>query len=302
MYQYFGTSQKNNLSAVTNPTINDDSSLGYSAGSRWINTATEEEFVCTEAAVGTAIWLSTTLNTVVTEAYVAAQIGSAMAEATYAAGDVLDQATQTTQDGGNISGSVAAIPLDWNGKSILRFTLTGNLTGTFPSPSGLADASTIGKRGELLLILYQDGTGGRTFSSSLFDNLTYTIGDIPVIDTTPTTGHAIFLVTYDVATGPTVVTRIYLGPSWRPVRATGAAAQIGPTQFNTILRTGDSAPVLPLGNAGNEGATFIISNYSGASTTPTTLSAQTFDLPAIIPDGSRRAFQWDVTDAEWKVI
>jgi hypothetical protein len=46
--------------ATSSPTVNDDSGDGYSIGSRWINTSTDEEWVCTDATVGAAVWVSTT--------------------------------------------------------------------------------------------------------------------------------------------------------------------------------------------------------------------------------------------------
>jgi hypothetical protein len=54
------TSAKNNFSAITNPTNTDDSSGGYSVGSRWINTSTQEEYVCIDSSISSAIWKSTT--------------------------------------------------------------------------------------------------------------------------------------------------------------------------------------------------------------------------------------------------
>ncbi len=45
---------------TTDPTTGDDSADGYSIGSRWINTSTDEEFVATDVTVGAALWVSTT--------------------------------------------------------------------------------------------------------------------------------------------------------------------------------------------------------------------------------------------------
>ena len=53
-----------NLSAVTDPTVDDDSDDGYSVGSLWINTASspQEAFRCVDATVGAAVWVNTTLT------------------------------------------------------------------------------------------------------------------------------------------------------------------------------------------------------------------------------------------------
>lgn len=47
---------KNNYTAITSPTINDDSSAGYAVGSLWIVTATKKTFRCFSASVGAADW------------------------------------------------------------------------------------------------------------------------------------------------------------------------------------------------------------------------------------------------------
>lgn len=51
---------KLNLAATVSPTITDDSSQGYSVGSRWANTLTHTEYVCIDASVGAAVWRLTT--------------------------------------------------------------------------------------------------------------------------------------------------------------------------------------------------------------------------------------------------
>ena len=40
----------------TDPTITDDSASGYEIGSQWVNTVTDETFICTLATAGAAIW------------------------------------------------------------------------------------------------------------------------------------------------------------------------------------------------------------------------------------------------------
>lgn len=53
-----------NVTAVTNPTVNDDSNDGYTVGSLWVNTASSpmEAFVATDVTVGAAVWVNTTLT------------------------------------------------------------------------------------------------------------------------------------------------------------------------------------------------------------------------------------------------
>lgn len=53
----------NNYNATTNPTVNDDASDGYQAGSTWINqTNPDQVFTCVDATKGAAIWVSSGTN------------------------------------------------------------------------------------------------------------------------------------------------------------------------------------------------------------------------------------------------
>jgi hypothetical protein len=47
---------KINLSATTDPGVNDDASHGYVAGSFWVNLNTNTNFVCGNAGIGAAVW------------------------------------------------------------------------------------------------------------------------------------------------------------------------------------------------------------------------------------------------------
>jgi hypothetical protein len=57
------TTAKVNLAAVTNPAAGDDANAGYAVGSRWLNTTTDQEFVCADATAGAAVWKQTTYQT-----------------------------------------------------------------------------------------------------------------------------------------------------------------------------------------------------------------------------------------------
>ncbi len=47
-----------NYASLVDPSISDDSDSGYSVGSRWVNTVSSVEFVCTDASPGAAVWVS----------------------------------------------------------------------------------------------------------------------------------------------------------------------------------------------------------------------------------------------------
>ncbi len=51
---------KLNLTAETDPTPNDDTSLCYSVGSRWINLVRDVEYVCVDSTAGQAVWKEST--------------------------------------------------------------------------------------------------------------------------------------------------------------------------------------------------------------------------------------------------
>lgn len=53
---FTGSGNQNNMTARGNPTVSDDSSLGFSVGSVWFNTVSGALFVLTDATVGAAIW------------------------------------------------------------------------------------------------------------------------------------------------------------------------------------------------------------------------------------------------------
>ncbi len=52
---------KVNLTAIIDPTVNDDQLLGYSLQSKWTNTVTKHEFTCVDATAGNAVWIKTTV-------------------------------------------------------------------------------------------------------------------------------------------------------------------------------------------------------------------------------------------------
>lgn len=47
---------KNNFAATTAPGVNDDINAGYARGSFWINTSTNDIYMCANPAAGAAVW------------------------------------------------------------------------------------------------------------------------------------------------------------------------------------------------------------------------------------------------------
>lgn len=56
----FNLALTNNYDATTNPSVTNDFSQNYRRGSVWINRTTNEAFLCTNDAVGAAVWELTT--------------------------------------------------------------------------------------------------------------------------------------------------------------------------------------------------------------------------------------------------
>lgn len=52
----------NNFTATAAPTATDDSSSGYSVGSRWVDTTADESYICVDSTATSAVWLSSTLT------------------------------------------------------------------------------------------------------------------------------------------------------------------------------------------------------------------------------------------------
>ena len=49
---------KTNYRVGTDPTVDDDLLRGYAVGSSWINTSTNELFICFDNSQGAAVWLN----------------------------------------------------------------------------------------------------------------------------------------------------------------------------------------------------------------------------------------------------
>lgn len=52
----------NNYSATSDPTSTDDTNAGYAIGSKWVNTTSDEAFICLDATASSAVWASLTAS------------------------------------------------------------------------------------------------------------------------------------------------------------------------------------------------------------------------------------------------
>ena len=53
---------KANYAAIVAPTVANDSSEGYSIGSKWYDSAAKEGYLCTDSSVGAAVWVEATFD------------------------------------------------------------------------------------------------------------------------------------------------------------------------------------------------------------------------------------------------
>lgn len=74
-----GVAGRNNVSATTAPSVSNDSSQGYSPGSRWIDVTADRAYVCVDASVGAAIW---SREVVVNAAGTSVNVGAILANVT----------------------------------------------------------------------------------------------------------------------------------------------------------------------------------------------------------------------------
>ena len=51
-----GTALKRNLTATTDPDVDDDASEGYSVGSDWVNATLDRYWMCVDSTTGAAVW------------------------------------------------------------------------------------------------------------------------------------------------------------------------------------------------------------------------------------------------------
>ena len=103
----------NNLTATGDPTVNNDSSEGYSVLSKWLNNSSTEVWLCLDATNGAAVWEIKTLTT--------DDLGSA-ALADVGAGNGLDADLLDSLNSSQFVRSDTSDTLDGS------YTVTGNLT------------------------------------------------------------------------------------------------------------------------------------------------------------------------------
>lgn len=92
---------KDKLDATASPTVNDDSSSGYSVGSVWTDLTNDEQYICLDATNGAAVWKQTTANGDVTGP--ASSTDEAVARFDGTGGKTLQNSGVTISNSNNVS-------------------------------------------------------------------------------------------------------------------------------------------------------------------------------------------------------
>jgi hypothetical protein len=165
-----GVQPQSNRSAVVPPTVADDSSIGYAVGSYWQDTLEDASYVCVDASVGAAVWLTTASTGFKGRSVTLIWGGGfnvagrhAQAHGTHDASTTpsLDEESEITAP---FPGTLVSI--GWNTESgdattVLKVKINGLVTETVtmtgPTGSNNLIASTVAQ-GDLVAIEYDTGT------------------------------------------------------------------------------------------------------------------------------------------------
>ena len=160
---------KNNLAASTNPGVSDDSTAGYAVGSKWINTTSDEAFICLDSTGAAAVWSSMTTTDAVDaqDLVIEARKGSA---GTITAGNVV------YISGYNVGQSVAEVEL-----------ADSSVAGTMPAIGITRSSVGVSTTGDL--VISGQVTGLDTSSFTAGDEL-YVSETAGAMTTTKPTGTA----------------------------------------------------------------------------------------------------------------
>jgi hypothetical protein len=166
-----------NFTANSNPTTADDTDSGYAIGSSWINTATNQMFICTSASSGSAVWREKHLSfssaitlpaitaTSLNGASVGATTPSTGAFTTLAASG-LSSLNSVDINGGAIDGTTIGTAVEASG-AFTTVTSTGQATlATADINGGTIDGAVIG------------GASAQTITGTLVTATTRFDGDI----------------------------------------------------------------------------------------------------------------------------
>lgn len=178
-------SPESNFEATTAPTVDDDVSSGYYPGSLWLNTLTEEVFVCISNGVGTAVWSAVAFT---------GDLGSAaFLDVGTSADDVvqLDGAAKLPAvDGSQLTNlpapvvttdnlaSASTVDLDFNGSTKAKLNIANNVTFTTSNKAANKSKTltVFGHASNYYNLVYPSGwknCGGTSLPTSIPPNTVY---------------------------------------------------------------------------------------------------------------------------------
>lgn len=233
-----------NNETTTNPTINDDVTLGYSAGSIWMNTTTDTGYLCTDATDGAAVWLEIT------------------------AADTLTPLSMIVGDAGTEGSgiTIAGVPYesslkvsDIDGTNYAQTILHRHSTTLEPLIVGARSNSNTSSHaavtaGQNVFSVYGAGVAGTDYK--LFGSLNIGADTTGTIDNTSAPGKFTVSVTPDGAVVP--VTALSIANTGvvslaQPLPAasggTGSTTAVGTAAFKNTGTSGNTVPLLDGANA-----------------------------------------------------
>jgi len=186
---------KNNLTATVVPTVNDDTTQGYSATSMWYDSVLSEYYRCMDASTGAAVWEKTTLTlddlgSIVTQDSNAIAITGGTIEGTAIGGVTPAAGAFTTLDTGQ--GANELYDMDQNVQTTDTPTFAGatftddvTISGTLGvtgalTADGLAYPTTDGGAGQYM---QTNGSGTLTFAGGAGGGDVLADGSVPITGT-----------------------------------------------------------------------------------------------------------------------
>lgn len=309
---------KVNLAAGTAPTSTNDSSAGYSTGSRWIDDSAGREWVCVEATVGAAVWVETTTQPGTAVAvgpngavqYNASGVVAGESPMVYDEGNNLLLVDQEIRDAtypfasANIGGSNVLVPFNY--KQICRLTVTSNVTAALALPTQVKEVSSspVGAATSYFvlrqLIIRQDGTNIRSFPATFWDNYSLRGAVAPLPSTA--TGKQEYLLIGEWNGSAWTWEVLGDNAAFRPLIISTTPVTLTKTTTEVLLISGAGTVNLPAANG--DGQEIFIVNRSGATRTVAPNGADTINggVTTIATGDAILLIDYPVGSDEWTRI
>lgn len=146
---------------TTAPSVSDDSSQSYYAGSHWLNSVTNEEYICTDASVGAAVWI-------------VIKAGSTLLAVASAGGTTtLASNCATIQELDGVLNQTYVLPNATTlGLGYTRFFYNNSTGNMIITDNASGAVTTLGSGARLMLVLNSNSTAAGNWESSVLSPYT----------------------------------------------------------------------------------------------------------------------------------